>query len=171
MSLADSYYEKPLGKHTDGSCFYTTAKDDENEDRARAVLEAKWKCELKKFGRMCPIDFYALQHDRMKALVEIKSREHEAGKFNTVFLNVRKWLALQMGSVGMGVPAFFVVDFLDAIYFINVGDVDATKVKIGGTKRIVKSSSDIEPVIEVPIADMKLLFLKPSPSEGAAGCN
>jgi hypothetical protein len=36
-------------------------------------------------------------------------------------------------------------------------ELDASRVKIGGTAKIVKSASDIEPVIEVEIERMKKL--------------
>jgi hypothetical protein len=47
------------------------------------------------------------------------------------------------------------VQFTDTIRYIDVAAVDARAIMIGGTNRIVKAKSDIEPVILVPIADMK----------------
>ena len=72
-------------------------------------------------------------------------------------MNVRKWLALTMASVGFGVPSFFVVRFTDRVMFVNVAEVDASNQRVGGTKRLVKSHTDREPVIEVPLNDMKEL--------------
>jgi hypothetical protein len=36
-----------------------------------------------------------------------------------------------------------------------VSEVDASNHRIGGTKKLVKSTSDIEPVIEVDVSAMK----------------
>lgn len=136
---------------------FVTDEDEANEERVRLVIEAAWNCELKKFGKLCAIDFYALREGRMKALIETKFRDHESGRFETVFLNVRKWGNLREWARAMGVPAFFVVGFTDVTLYIDIDAVDARQFRMGGTAKIVKSHTDIEPVILVPISDMRVL--------------
>lgn len=74
-----------------------------------------------------------------------------------MFLNVRKWLSLQFARTGLGVPAVFVVRWTDCVKWIDVSAIDASKFKIGGCNRIVKSRNDIEPVIEVSVSAMRFL--------------
>lgn len=154
-----NYYLRGETINSDGTPLFAIDYDKSNEDEVRSALEKAWKCEIKPFGRLCPIDYYSTRDGRMVGLLELKSRTHESTKYATVFLNVRKWIALLMGQNGLGVPAVFVVKFIDGIFYISVGDVDASKTKIGGTSKIVKSGSDIEPVIEVPISSMKRIHI------------
>jgi hypothetical protein len=153
------YADRTAAVNDDGTPLFASDYDQANEERVRIAVEAAWGCKLHPFGRLCPIDFYALRHGRMVGLVEVKARSHPSDRFETVFLNVRKWLALLMGETGLGVPAVFVASFTDAMRFIPVGEVDGRRLKIGGASRIVKSRSDIEPVIEVPVAAMRSLGL------------
>jgi hypothetical protein len=108
---------------------------------------------------LAPVDWYALRHARIVGVAELKSRTHSSFQYPTVFLNVRKWLALQIASIGMGVPGLFVVRFTDGIAWIPIADIDPRRMILGGCSRVVKAESDIEPVIEVLIATMKLLNL------------
>jgi hypothetical protein len=153
--MSGSYYRRQNGVAGDGSPTFSSMADATNEDRARHQLEIAWKCDLKRFGKLAPIDWFAGRHGRMVGLVELKTRDHAVGSYPTVFLNVRKWLALLLGHIGTGVPALYVVQWTDALRWINVMDIDARKIMIGGTMQIVKATSDIEPVILVPVADMR----------------
>jgi len=150
-----SYYERSSSENSDGTPLFSIDLDKQNEDEAAAAIEAAWRCELHKFGRLCPIDYYALRDGRMVGLLEVKSRTHPRGRYPTVFLNVRKWLVLRMGELGMAVPAIFVVKFTDGLYSIPIADVDARRLSMGGTQERVKSDIDIEPVIEIPIPELK----------------
>jgi len=56
----------------------------------------------------------------------------------------------------MNVLAVFIASFTDnKVLWIPIAAVDATQHRMGGTLRIVKSRSDIEPVIDIPIASMR----------------
>lgn len=151
------YYARTGVTNSDGTSLFASSDDNRNQSEVLCLIESAFGpgLTLNQFGRLCPIDFYAERDGRMCALLELKSRSHLSTKFATVFLNVRKWLALTMGSVGFGVPAFFVVRFTDKVLYINVAEVDASNHRIGGTKKLVKSRSDIEPVIEVDVSAMK----------------
>ena len=155
------YSDRAPSANADGTPLFASDYDQENEERARVVIEAAWKCELHRFGRLCPIDFYALRHGRLVGFVEVKSRTHESGRYDTVFLNVRKWLALIMAEIGCGAPAIFVANFTDTMKFVRVAEIDARRFKIGGAAQIVKSHSDIEPVIEVPVSAMRAVESQP----------
>ena len=153
------YYARHSKANTDGTKIFATEADNSAQDEVAARIEDAFgpNLEVKKFGRLCPIDFYAERDARMCAFLEVKCRSHASTEYPTVFLNVRKWLALTMASVAFGVPSFFVVRFTDRVMFVNVAEVDASNQRVGGTKRLVKSHTDREPVIEVPLNDMKEL--------------
>ncbi len=146
-----NYYTRkadPLGH-------FANDADRQNEKLVALELENAWGCEVKPFGPLSPIDFYALRNGLMVGMLELKSRTHASTRFDTVFLNLRKWLAMRMGEIGFAVPSVFIVKFTDGIFYIPLADVPTGKIVIGGTKRIVKAYSDIEPVIEVPINLLK----------------
>jgi hypothetical protein len=148
------YYNRKTNSHIDGSPIFKTEEDERSEQGVAKILEKYWSVQIKSFGKLSVIDWYAIRQERLVGLIELKTRYHDVSKFPTVFLNVRKWLALLMGSNGIGVPSIFCVRWQNCIKYINIGDIDATRVKIGGCKKIVKSRNDIEPVIEVPISEM-----------------
>lgn len=148
--MSATYYDRT----PDALGFFATEEDRKNEREVADQLEKVWFCALRSFGCVAPIDWYAFRDRRLLALIELKSRSHPSTKYPTVFLNVRKWLALSLASAGLGVPAIFVVRFTDGIWWVPLRKVNATDVRIGGCSREVKSETDIEPVIEVRIVDM-----------------
>lgn len=152
-----TYYERENILHLDGTHIFQTSQDRKNEQEVAAILEQAWSCQLRLFGSLSPIDWFAVRHERMVGLLDLKSRNHSASHFPTVFLNVRKWLALLLAENGLGVPAIFVVKFLDTVLWIPLRDIDTTRLRIGGCSRRVKSDNDIEPVIEVDVTVMRPL--------------
>lgn len=150
-----SYYGRSAAMNSDGTPLFATRNDAAAEDATARLVEQTWGAELHKFGPLAPIDFYAMRHGRVVGVLELKTRTHTSDRYPTVFLNVRKWLALRMASMGLGVPAVFVARFEDGARWIGVEQVDASKARMGGCLRVVKAASDIEPVIEVPVASMR----------------
>jgi hypothetical protein len=159
-----SYYERINVEHLDGSRIFHAPEDVRAEEEVAKIVASAWQCALYRFGALCPIDWYAVRFERMVAVLELKTRSHTVGTYPTVFLNVRKWLALQMASAGLGVPAIFVVKFIDRVLWVPVTQVDASNFRIGGCGQFVKARSDIEPVIEVDVAILKPL---PNTERGA----
>lgn len=155
--MTDDYYGRAGATHLDGTPVFATAEDTRNEDEVAAVCEHVWRCRLHRFGQLAAVDWFATRDGRPVGVLELKSRTHPAGQYPTVFLNLRKWLALHLAAAGMGVPALFVVRFTDSIRWITLADVPAGAVRIGGTRRIVKSRSDVEPVIDVPVSSMTII--------------
>jgi len=154
--MTTSYYSRQLRKTPQGMS-YSTEEDFKNEDEVFALIEEKWGCKTHRFPQFHQIDGYTVRDDRMESLVEVKARSHASTKFDTCFLNARKFMALWMASVGFNVPAYYVVKFTDTILYIEIGEVDGSQQKIAGCKRIVKAQSDIEPCVLVPISSMKKL--------------
>jgi len=149
-----SYYAREQTTHLDGSLVFHSPEDEQNESAIAAELAAAWQCHIYAFGALCPVDWYAERHGRLVGLLELKTRSHIAAHFPTVFLSLRKWLALMMASLGTGVPALFIVRFADGTRWIRLADVEAHVLTIRGTHRIAKTRSDREPLIEVPVDAM-----------------
>ena len=152
-----SYYDRHAAKHLDGTPIFATSEDRKSEEEVARIIESTWGCEVRSFGSLAIIDWYAMRDGRMVSLLELKTRSHSSTRYQTVFLNVRKYMALFWGQACLNVPALFCVRFTDEIRWIRVYDIDATKHKIGGCASRVKSVTDIEPVIEVPVAKCKIL--------------
>lgn len=151
-----SYYERSTTTYLDGTPVFATAEDRSSEAQTARLLEQRWRCELRRYGELSPIDWFAVKDGRVSAMLELKTRSHEHDRYSTVFLNVRKWLALMLSEAGLGVPGLFVVRFSDSLYWARVRG-GMGRVAIGGCREIVKARSDIEPVIHVPISDMRKL--------------
>lgn len=150
---SSSYYDRVGSIHPfDRGIVFATPEDEAAENEVRLFVEREWECQLHKFGKLTPVDWYALRHDHLVAVLEFKARSEPKDKYPTVFLNLRKWLALTMASLGFDIPAFFVVKWTDGLAWINLKDVDANhaNIKYLGCRSIVKSASDREPVILIP---------------------
>ncbi len=157
-----SYYDRPAIRLVDGTLSFKSAEDDRNEREVAAILTNYFSkqhgaCTFCSFGRLSPIDWYIERDARVIGVAELKARNHASGTYPTVFLNVRKWVALTMASLGLGVPALFAARFTDGVFFIWLGKVDARQHSISGCfqARAVKSENDVEPLIEVPIEHME----------------
>src|SRR5262245_58204516 len=143
-------------EHLDGTRIFSRPEDHAASREVADRFAKALGCELHPFGALSPIDWYATRHERLVGLMEVKCRSHDRGTYPTVFLSVRKWLALSLGSVGMGVPGIFAVRFNDGICWISVANVDASAHRMGGWSRPA-ARADVEPVIEVPVAQMRVL--------------
>jgi hypothetical protein len=155
--MNSDYYNRIAATFVDGSLIFKTEDDERSEDETAKAIESAWRCECRSFGKLAPVDWFFVRAGRFVGVGELKTRTHESGQYKTVFLNVRKWLALSLAAHGLGVPAVFVVRFTDVVKWIDVVGIDASVVRIGGCKTIVKSRNDIEPIIEVAVKAMKVL--------------
>lgn len=149
--------ERTRTEHVDGSAVFQSKADRHAEAGVAAELARVWRCELVHFGELCELDWYAVRDGRMAGVIECKVRKHPQGRFETVFLSVRKWLALNLANVGLGVPAIFVVSFDDAIRWKRIG-LESGGVRLAGWSPGTRQAvSDFEPVIEVPVVSMQRL--------------
>lgn len=155
--MSTSYYNRPGATHLDGTPIFATPEDRQAEHHIAELIADAWDCQIQPFGPLSPIDFYATRHGRLVGVLELKTRSHSRNRYPTVFLNVRKWLALNLAGIGLGVPAMFIVQWADGVGFVNVSCVDGARHVIGGCSRRVKSATDVEPVIEVPVSEFKPL--------------
>jgi hypothetical protein len=155
VKIESSYYARNAATFIDGSPIFKSEADELSENEMSALIGKLWECECRSFGKLAPIDWFFVRHGRLVGVGELKTRTHHTDRYPTVFLNVRKWLALSLASSGLGVPAVFVVRFENCIKWVDLATVDASVVRVGGCKQIVKSRNDIEPVIEIDVSKMK----------------
>jgi hypothetical protein len=155
------YYERTGNRGPSDSLRWASEEDVRNEIEVAAILGPAWNCEICPFGQLSPVDWYARRNGLLVAGLEIKARNHVRGEYPDVYLNVRKWLALMLLEVGMGVPSYFVVRWKDQIGFVNVPEIDGRLFSIAGCTKRVKSDSDIEPVIHVSIDLFSTLEAQP----------
>ena len=151
----DSYYQRQKKVFLDGTSMFQNEGDRQNEREVAELLEKAWNCTIRPFGAFSAVDWFAVRENRLVGVLELKSRPHESTKYPTVFLNVRKWLALSIATVSLDCPALFIVRFTNGVFWVAVADIDARLHRIGGCTEIVKSHNDIEPIIEVRIEILK----------------
>lgn len=155
--MTTDYYDRKGSRAPDGQPVFRTAEDAKAEAEVAAILERAWNCQVHPFGKLSPVDWWMERAGHMVAVGELKTRQHSTHDYPTVFLNLRKWCSLMMMSVGTNVPAYYIVKLTDGIFWTKVSDIDATNIKIGGCSRIVKSHSDIEPIILIPLTQLTRL--------------
>jgi hypothetical protein len=154
--MTADYYAR-TATHLNGSNVFATDEDNAAQVQAAQAIGRGFGCEVHHFGHLAAIDCYATRAGRLVGVIEIKHRTHAIATYPTVYLNLRKWMALTLAAVGVGVPGLFVVAWVDALGWVDVADVDPRRIKVGGLVRQVKSCNDIEPVIEIPTAQFRLL--------------
>ena len=152
------YYFRESSRNSDGSRLYAVEGDKKNERSAQQLIEECWGCKLHRWPDLHPIDWYAEADGRMVAMLEMKGRTHTSTHFPTVFLNFRKWSVMMAQCSMAKLPAIFVVRFTDEIRWVPLPRINpnATNgyIRIAGCSERVKSDTDIEPIIEVPVRDM-----------------
>lgn len=164
----EEYYKRQPATHVDGSRIFVTAEDEAKERTVAEQVATRWRCDVHRFAKLAPIDYYAERDGRVVGLFELKNRDHASTTYDTVYLSLRKWLALLLAETGLGVPALFVVQFTDGVWWCKARDVNPREhgVSISGATFKPKKESDVEPVIEVPIAMMTELGARPMREPG-----
>lgn len=155
--MTSDYYSRDIDLNSDGTQTFATEGDKANERRVDALIERLWNCTVHPLPALFPIDRYLEQHNRLVAYLEIKTANRRAADTTFAFLNHRKYLYLMSASLWTNVPGVFVHQNLDEVRWINVADVVPGEIEMGGTRTRVKSATDREPIIRIPLTDMTLL--------------
>lgn len=164
MTSSSDYYERKTAKHIDGTPIFENEEDAAGKEEVAAFVEKAWSCQFNSFGTLAPVDWWIGQYGRVIGYAEVKVRTHARdvpNAYKTVFLNLRKWLALMLAESGTGKPSCFIVKFTDGIFWIPLSDVDASQIRVGGCRRFVKSVNDREPVIEIPCDKLRSIENSP----------
>ena len=125
------------------------------EQEAAAIVSSKWGVSLIKMPKFSGVDYFFYNGvDRRMGVFEVKRRYNDSTKYPTVYLSVRKYLALK-GYYDEGLLAFFLPYFDDALMYIGFYDIDASKQNMLGRRDRSAAPNDIEPMIEVPVSSLR----------------
>lgn len=149
--------------YVDGTPIFDDPEARKSEDEVAAILSERWNCNFVRYGILCQVDWYVVQFGRVIGFAELKTRYHAVNTYSTVFLAVRKWIALKFAAM-TGVPSIFVVRFKtntsDEIRWESVNAVDPSKMILSGHAN-PRVPADEEPLIEVPVPPMKTIEESP----------
>jgi hypothetical protein len=140
--------------HIDGTRIFQSPADRAAEREVADLLAWRWNCEIIHFGALATIGWFAQRDGRVVALIELKFRDHDPNRFETVYLAWRKWEGLTRGGMALAALPLFVVKFNDGVRWVNCWSVDPRIHIIGGPKRRTVES-EREPLILVPVTDMR----------------
>lgn len=138
-----------------------TPADAEREAHAAEYMAAAWKCDMRPFGHLAPVDYYCERDGKLVAFVEVKAHHHPMDAHPNVLLDVHKWLALQLAAAGGGVPAYFAVVFDDALMFVDALDVAGCPLLITGRRD--RGRNDTHPAFQVPVNRFRRVGLGAAP--------
>lgn len=132
---------------------FVSDEDENNEREVAAILERRWRCKLRKFGKLDPIDWWAERDGKVVAFVELKCRNIPSTKYATVFVTLRKWLDLLRAHEWTidGVPALIVVRWTDRIGYYEITDLPPGRLSVL-RRREQRVEQDTEPAWELPIS-------------------
>jgi hypothetical protein len=138
---------------------YETADDLTRERFVADQLMKVGGLRLQKLPVHYLVDFF---HPRR--IVEVKCRQHAHDAYPTLMLSLAKWQAGIYLAHLMHPQTVFVVaaGFTDGIWTCSVAhkalpDYD---IKMGGRTKQTRDGADIEPVVHIPVDDMKLITEK-----------
>ena len=132
---------------------FVSDEDEDNEREVAAMLESRWRCKLRKFGKLDPIDWWAERDGKVVAFVELKCRKIPSTKYSTVFVTLRKWLDLLRAHEWTidGVPSLIVVRWTDRIGYYEITDLPPGRLSVL-RRREHRVEQDTEPAFELPIS-------------------
>lgn len=132
---------------------YETAADVARETAMAARIETAFNVTLRKMPGPYPIDWYAERNGRVVAWVELKTSTAPSTEYGTALISLRKLEAL-LGHSARNVPGVFVVGFPDGVWFVDARQIDP-RAAVVLSRHVHRKPEDTEPVVKVPIADMR----------------
>ena len=136
--------------------YRATAYNLNNQSEVGEVIEDGWACKLHDLPHLFYVDWYAEREDKLIAWIEFKQYRQKSFDREHVWMNVnRKYKTLSgLSSVA---PAFYFVRFDDGVLkYINVKNVGQYEIiEAGEYNRWGPGKHDLEPVYNIPIAEMK----------------
>lgn len=137
---------------------YETAVDVDNERSVADQFERKWGAKFIKLRRLAPVDFAIVRDGTVVGWAEVKCRKHEMGKYPTLILSADKAMSIMGRVEHSGLPCFLCVRFSDGLAFVAMKDEYLSRISIKG-RNDRGDDDDMEPCIEVPIADFRRVQL------------
>lgn len=133
---------------------YETSADLSNEFKLARYAEVAWECQLRKQDKFNQFDYIAIRNNRVKAFIEMRTRNVLSSAYPTCFISVNKLQAAQSMNLATGLPCLFLVKWDDAIGYADM--LKKYRVSVGG--RVDRNdAADIEAVGEIPISEFKMI--------------
>lgn len=142
----------------------TTPADTERENQVAETVARQYGWDFQRTGYYDNYDLMFMREGRLVGIGEIKNRNHEHNRYDSVFLSAHKWLTLVTASQGLGVPGLFIVSFTDQIRTKYVSDIDASAHQIAGRSDRPDAPNDQELIIHVPVGSMEYVYDGSGPS-------
>jgi hypothetical protein len=129
-----------------------------HEDAVAARLAVIWGCDFTRYADNSPVDWYCSRWNKFTrksdqiGLAEVKCRKIQFGQYPTIWLSQRKYHWLRVLSFDHKRPAVFVAGCLDAIAWIELGEIKryASHIVIRGRyDRGLRN--DVEPMLDIPV--------------------
>jgi len=149
---------------------YESADTLSHEQRCFRIIEKNWECKVSKIPISYAVDVAAEREGRIVAWIEFKGRKIKLRQYPDIMLSVLKYNHGKQLSKSTGVPFFFVVAFIDGLYYVRLDDIDPNSLgmKVGGRTKQTRDSADIEPVIHIDNGLFKRLIAKKSGAKAAS---
>jgi len=135
---------------------YQTTRDLSNENKIKAIIEPKWRCELKKLPFAYHVDWMAMRANSPLAFIEIKWRENlSISKYPEYMLSLNKWMMGKEYTNETKIPFILIVHFTEGTYYVKQ---DNLEVRYGFGGRYDRGDSqDVEPMVFIPIGAFVLV--------------
>jgi Holliday junction resolvase-like predicted endonuclease len=137
---------------------FVSGADEQNERDVARLLEKKWNCKIRKFGKLDPIDWWAERNNKVVAFIELKCRNVPSTKYDTVFVTLRKWLDLLRAREWSfdEVSSLIVIRWTDRIGYYDVTQIPPGNLSVL-RRREHRAEQDVEPAWEIPIKNFKTI--------------
>ncbi len=134
---------------------YETPDHLRNEATVVMKLQGAWKCTLTKLPRSYRLDHVIYRNSQIVAAVEIKCRKIKMNQYPTIMISLSKRMEAAWWHSVNKVPTFFVVQFTDALAYVDLTE-EPCSVQQGG--RVDRNDpADTEPMAHYSISRMKVL--------------
>ena len=135
----------------------TSAQDTERENQVLARLQEAWNCNIVRTGYLDAWDGFAVRNGRSVAVLELKNRNISINDYPTILVSLHKWWRLVNLAREMHIAPLFVVNYKDALAWVDLREVDASRHEVRGRTDRTNAPSDIEPCLLVPVEDLKIV--------------
>lgn len=109
---------------------YETNKDVANEKNVAEKIAAARGYMMVKLPPMHPMDYAAFSTEGIKAFIEVKCRNVDKAKYDTMMIGMEKVLWARQVKQSFGISCFFFVQWEDALGYISL-NADC-EIDIGG---------------------------------------
>ena len=126
-----------------------------HQNKFASDLSDRYNCTFLDRDEYNQIDYDIIRGGEIVAYAELKNRQHDYGRFPTLFIDESKLDALRENSTATGNPNFLFVRYLNGDYYYEVTADEKFKVEKGGRTTHTREPNDIDYVEHIPINKFK----------------